>query len=196
MNRYARISVNIAQVSGVFDYSIPAELAPAIQLGSLVQVPFGKQVVQGIVVALPEEAMVAETRPVEAVIESEPVVTLPQIALAEELAKQNFSTISAFLDLMVPPGLSQHADVRIHLLTEPDANTLAPLQAKIVSLLKKRGDLRGSQLTTALPNLDWHSSASIPDKTASAYQYSLPAPAVDSPQGDPHRSLPRQRTLR
>ena len=91
MNHYARISVNIAQVSGVFDYSIPAELVPAILLGSLVQVPFGKQVVQGIVIALPEEAMVAETRPVEALIESEPVVTLPQIDLAEELAKQNFS---------------------------------------------------------------------------------------------------------
>ena len=179
MNRYARISVNIAQVSGVFDYSIPAELAPAILLGSLVQVPFGKQVVQGIVVALPEEAMVAETRPVEAVIESEPVVTLPQIALAEELAKQNFSTISAFLDLMVPPGLSQHADVRIHLLTEPDANTLAPLQAKIVSLLKKRGDMRGSQLTTALPNLDWHSSvASLIKQQVLSSTAFLPPPSI------------------
>ena len=87
MNRFARISVNIAQVSGVFDYSIPAELAPIIQIGSLVQVPFGKQIVQGIVVALPAEAMVAETRPVEAVIESEPVVTPHQIALAEATGK-------------------------------------------------------------------------------------------------------------
>ena len=179
MNRYARISVNIAQVSGVFDYSIPAELVPAILLGSLVQVPFGKQVVQGIVVALPEEAMVAETRPVEAVIESEPVVTLPQITLAEELAIQNFSTISAFLDLMVPPGLSQHADVRIHLLTELDANTLAPLQAKIVSLLKKRGDMRGSQLTIALPNLDWHSSvASLIKQQVLSSTAFLPPPSI------------------
>lgn len=179
MNPFARISVNIAQVSGVFDYSIPAELAPAIQLGSLVQVPFGKQVVQGIVVALPDEAMVAETRPVEAVIENEPVVTLPQIALAEELAKQNFSTISAFLDLMVPPGLSQHADVRIHLQSEPDANTLAHLQAKIVSLLKKRGDLRGSQLNTAFPNIDWHNAVAALVKqqviTSTAF---LPPPSI------------------
>ena len=113
MTHYARISVNIAQVSGVFDYSIPEELIPAIQPGSLVQVPFGKQVVQGIVVALPETPMVADTREVDEVIESEPVVTQHQIALAKELARVNFSTLSAFLDLMTPPGLSQHADVRV-----------------------------------------------------------------------------------
>lgn len=159
MTRFARISVNIAQVSGVFDYTIPDELASTIQIGSLVQVPFGRQVVQGIVTALPQEAMVAETRLVDALIESEPVVTRAQIELAEGLARQNFSTIAAFLDLMIPPGLSQHADVRVQLQGEPEINSLSPTQERIVSLLKKRGEMRGSQLQSTLPNTDWRSSA-------------------------------------
>lgn len=159
MSSYARISVNIAQVTGVFDYSIPDELANLVQVGSLVQVPFGKQVVQGIVSELPDTPAVGETRAIEAVIESTPVVTHHQLALAQELAKSNFSTLSAFLDLMVPPGLSQHADVRLHLMAEPQVGALTPMQSHVVSLLKKRGALRGSQLTAALPNLDWRTAA-------------------------------------
>lgn len=161
MTHFARISVNIAQVSGVFDYSIPEELVSDIQIGSLVQVPFGKQVVQGIVTALPDEPMVAETRPVDAIIESEPVVTHSQIELAEELARQNFSTIAAFLDMMVPPGLSQHADIRVQILSEPELDSLSPTQERILSRLKKRGEMRGSQLQSSLPNTDWRSSAAL-----------------------------------
>jgi len=160
MNSFARISVNIAQVSGVFDYSIPEPFHNQVQIGSLVQVPFGKQLVQGIVIGLPAEASVAETRPIEAVIESEPVATPQQIALAESLATQNFSTLSAFLDLMVPPGLSQHADVLIHLVQSTSVGILTPIQQRILALLEKRGDLRGSQLSTALPNIDWHNAVS------------------------------------
>ena len=56
MPNFARISVNIAQVSGVFDYSIPPEMPSQVKVGSLVEVPFGRQVVQGIVVELLDEA--------------------------------------------------------------------------------------------------------------------------------------------
>ncbi len=158
MPNFARISVNIAQVSGVFDYSLPPEMRSQVTVGSLVEVPFGRQVVQGIVIELLDEAAVSETKPVTAVIESEPVVTPAQIQLASELARVNFSTLSSFLDLMVPPGLSQHADVRLHLLTGQLPHNLTPLAARITSLLAKRGDLRGSQLDSALPNIEWRAS--------------------------------------
>ena len=49
---YARLAVNIPTISGVFDYSIPAELEDQIQTGCLVTAPFGKQVVQGVVIEL------------------------------------------------------------------------------------------------------------------------------------------------
>jgi len=158
MPNFARISVNIAQVSGVFDYSLPPEICARVSVGSLVEIPFGRQIVQGIVVDLIEEASVPETKPVAAVIETEPVVTSAQIQLAAELARANFSTLSSFLDLMVPPGLSQHADVRLHLLPGQLPDKLTPLQARIIALLNKRGDLRGSQLDAALPNIEWRAS--------------------------------------
>lgn len=179
MSSFARISVNIAQVSGVFDYSISEPLQNQVQIGSLVQVPFGKQLVQGIVISLPVESMVAETRPVEAVIESEPVVTPQQITLAEELAKRNFTTTSAFLDLMVPPGLSQHADVLIHLVQSSSEGPFTPIQQRVVALLEKRGDLRGSQLSTAMPNIDWRSAVnSLARQNLITLTPFLPPPSV------------------
>jgi primosomal protein N' (replication factor Y) len=158
MPNFARISVNIAQVSGVFDYSLPPEMLAQVSVGSLVEVPFGRQIVQGIVVELIEEASVPETKPVTAVIETEAVVTPAQIQLAAELARDNFATLSSFLDLMVPPGLSQHADVRLHLLPGKLPDNQSPVQARITALLAKRGDLRGSQLDAALPNIEWRAS--------------------------------------
>jgi primosomal protein N' (replication factor Y) len=160
MHNFARISVNIAQVSGVFDYSIPPDIIPLVNVGSLVEVPFGRQIVQGIVVELLNEPSVVETKPIAAVIESEAVITTAQIQLAGELARANFSTLSSFLDLMVPPGLSQHADLRLHLLVEQLTGNLTPVQSRVATLLARRGDLRGSQLDAALPNIEWR--ASIP----------------------------------
>lgn len=179
MPNFARISVNIAQVSGVFDYSIPPEYTARVNPGSLVEVPFGHQLVQGIVVELVDEPSVPETKLVAAVIEGEPVVTPAQIQLAVELARHNFSTLSSFLDLMVPPGLSQHADVRLHLLTDQLPQNLTPVQARILSLLVKRGDLRGSQLDNSLPNTDWR--ATVPGLVklgVLASQPFLPPPSV------------------
>ena len=51
--RYARVSVNVPQVSGAFDYAIPAALTGQISPGCLVEVPFGSQLVQGVVLSLP-----------------------------------------------------------------------------------------------------------------------------------------------
>ena len=59
---------------------------------------------------------------------------------------------------MLPPGLSQHADVLIRLLKTPDMDSLPPAQRSIINALGKRGDLRGRQLDAALPKVNWRGS--------------------------------------
>jgi primosomal protein N' len=46
MPRYARISINIPQLTGLFDYSIPHEFESVIQVGSLVNVPLGNKLIK------------------------------------------------------------------------------------------------------------------------------------------------------
>ena len=154
----ARIAVNVPQVSGVFDYNVPVTLQARLGVGSLVTVPFGKQTVQGIVVDLPNESAVAELKEVSSLLDDVPVLTPQQIELANWISTQYLSSLSACLELMLPPGLAKQSDLLLHLVEEPVDEQLAPLQTRILSLLKKRGDLRGRQLDRALPNSDWRKS--------------------------------------
>lgn len=159
MPKFARVAVNITQIAGSFDYEIPVSLANSVQPGSLVVVPFGKQTVQGIVTALIEEPATLQVRPLEALLDPLPVVTPLQLRLAQSLAEDNFATLAECLEPMLPPGLSQHADILVHLLAAPpDETTLSPTQQRILKLLRERGDLRGRQLDTALPHVLWRES--------------------------------------
>ena len=64
--------MNVPQVSGCFDYKIPVELTDRIQIGSLVEVPFGKQIVQGVIVDLLEASIVEDTREILGLIDPSP----------------------------------------------------------------------------------------------------------------------------
>ncbi|NPV85406.1 MAG: primosomal protein N' [Anaerolineae bacterium] len=158
---FVRLSVNIPQTSGLFDYYLPESIQDLVKPGCLVEVPFGKQTVQAIVVERIAEPCVAETRPVLALLDVEPVVTSQQLMLADALAKATFSSPSAFLELMLPPGLRQHADTLYTLLSNfpPSTKPLSPLQEKLIAALKRRGPLRGRQLEASFPRQDWRSAA-------------------------------------
>ncbi len=75
--KYARIAVNVAHVQGVFDYHVPEDLKPILELGQLVTIPFGKQKVQGIIIEFPEFPAVPRTKAVQDILDPVPVVTTP-----------------------------------------------------------------------------------------------------------------------
>ncbi len=158
MPRYARISINIPQLTGLFDYSIPSDLQEEIQSGSLVEVPFGAQQAQGIVVQLLEEPAVLETKSIVEVLEKEPVLTSYQMKLAEWIAEENLATFSQCLDMMLPAGLSQHTDILLHLLQPESTANLTQVQQRLVDILSKRGDLRGRQIDRLFPRINWRES--------------------------------------
>jgi primosomal protein N' (replication factor Y) len=162
--RYARVTVNVPAVTGVFDYLIPEELSSAALPGCLVEVPFGSQEVQGIILELLETPEVTETRPIRCLLDPLPVLTSHQISLAREISRDNLAPLAACLTLMLPPGLSQMADTLYSLEKEPEGaqrtfETLTPIQQRILGLLQKRGPLRGRQLETAIPRHEWRKPA-------------------------------------
>lgn len=158
MPRFARVSVNIAQLTDLFDYQVPAALEGLVGPGTLVTVPFGAQLAQGIVVSLLEEAAVADTRPIATVVDDIPVLTPWQMRLAEIMAQDNLTTLSLCLDLMVPPGLSQHADTLLQRTELQPLINLSNTQQRLLALLEKRGALRGRQVDVALPRVNWRES--------------------------------------
>lgn len=179
MPAYARVSVNIPQLTGLFDYQIPPELEGALQPGSLVNIPFGRQPVQGIVVELIETPAVAETKLIEALVDNEPVLTAYQLELAQRMSNDNMATLSQCLDLMVPPGLSQHADILLQKTDKEIPPQITPLQKRLLELLTRRGALRGRQVDAALPKVSWRESLPALVKLGLLTTCSiLPPPAV------------------
>ena len=170
MKPFAQIVVNVPSVAGVFDYAIPDDLAGEVGVGKLVVVPFGKRRVQGVILRFVNQPSVAKTKDILEILDPEPVLTSAQIALAEWMAEATLSPLAAIINLMVPSGLSQQADMRYALramdggpLTEDGQgftiNSLSKVNARIVKLLTERGPLRARQIDTHFRNVDWRKSA-------------------------------------
>lgn len=179
---FARIAVNLPAVSGEFDYHLPAELAGQVGVGSLVSVAFGNQVAQGVVLELVAQAAVRETKPVLSLIDPEPVLTMAQIALARQLAESTLNPLAAIVDLMLPPGLAQHADV-VYTLSERwrgvDQKQFPEIQKRLINLLESRGPLRGRQIDRHFERVDWRKSAQVLTRQAILESRSvLPPPSV------------------
>ncbi|NLX08673.1 MAG: primosomal protein N' [Chloroflexi bacterium] len=153
---YAEVAIN-RRVTGTFTYHVPPELAGKIAPGHLVKIGFGTAHTSGIVLAMQETAPIPKTKPILARLDPLPVVTLAQIALARWLAEKTLTPIGQCLGLMLPPGLAKRGDMLYTLVTE-DPDGLSKLQQRIVSLLQRRGPLRGRQLAHALPRTRWQGS--------------------------------------
>ncbi len=141
-----------------FTYSIPEGLQGRLREGSLVVVPFGQRRLYGIVVALAAGSPVAETRPVESSVDSEPVLGPAQIVLARWLSREYLAPLYECLELMLPPGIVGYADVALRLAGEPP-DGMTPTQRRLIALLQERGPLRGAQLDAALRGTDWRTAA-------------------------------------
>ncbi len=179
---YARVAVHVASISGLFDYSIPEQLAGKAGAGSLVTVPFGNQTVQGVIFDLLAEPSVPQTKNILSLIDPLPVLTACQMALARWMAEETLSPLAACLGLMLPVGLSKQADVRYSLGEHSSKNAhvgASPVQERLVRLLQEKGSLRGRQIDRHFKNVDWRRTAQGMVRSGILISQSfLPAPSV------------------
>ena len=157
MSAFAEVSINLSQIDQTFHYSIPSELQSQVQPGSLVVVPFGRQTVQGVVLALLEQPEVAETKPITELLAPDTLLIRQQLDLAQWLAEHFYAPLGACIQLMIPTGLSRRADISLTLLSDlpPDLSAFSQTQQHQLKLLKSRGALRGAQIDRAIPKADW-----------------------------------------
>lgn len=158
---FARLAVNIPAISGVFDYSVPAELTPHLQAGCLVTAPFGNQTVQGIIVELTESSSVPNLKPILDLLDPAPLLTPPQLALAMRLADSTLNPLSAIVGMMIPTGLSQQADILYALRITDYADPSSKIATRLIHLLSERGSLRGRQIDSHFAKVDWRKTANM-----------------------------------
>jgi primosomal protein N' (replication factor Y) (superfamily II helicase) len=162
---FARLAVNIPAVSGVFDYTVPDELAPHVQAGCLVTAPFANQTVQGIIIELTDSSPIQNPKPILDLLDPAPLLTPPQIALALHLADSTLNPLAAIVGLMIPTGLSQQADVLYQTVDgRPQTMENGPPSAvsgRLLKLLRERGPLRGRQIDSHFAKVDWRRTANM-----------------------------------
>lgn len=177
---FAEVIVN-QPVEGTFHYHIPAELAGRISIGSLVEVSFGAQKSQAVVLQIQASSPVENTKPVLRLVDRDPVLTGIQLELADWLARNYLAPLSECVRLFIPPGLSRRGDILVTLLVDP-AEAAAPTttQTRLLRLLSRRGPLRGRQIARAMPRSDWQAAVrALAEQGIVAREPILEPPAVN-----------------
>jgi primosomal protein N' (replication factor Y) len=162
---FLQVVVNVPLVTGVFDYGVPPVLASDVGPGTLVLVPFGRQIVQGVVLRNIEKPSVATVKEILAILDPTPVVNDVQLSVAEELALETRAPLAAILGLFIPPGLGRQADDEYSLLQSTSQHTSSrregeagPVAGRLINLLGERGSLRGRQIDAHFRNVEWRRS--------------------------------------
>lgn len=155
LTMFAEVAVNLP-VEGTFHYHIPPALNGQLKTGHLVEVSFGRQKAQGIVLRLTPDSPVPETKPILRLVDHRPVITPRQLAFARWLSEEYLAPLADCVRLFIPPGLSKRGDVIIIPLIDPEEiEPESDTQARLLKLLARRGPLRGRQIAQSLPRRQW-----------------------------------------
>ena len=111
--KFAEIAVDSPIGHGrTFSYEIPEQMSLAI--GHLVLVPFGTQILQGIVFSLTEFPSVDNTKFIIEISDFEPLLDEDRLKLAEWLSKYYLCTLFEATALMMPPGIREHEAIWVY----------------------------------------------------------------------------------
>jgi len=97
------VETRVGSQTGLFDYAVPDALTGVIEVGHRVRVPFGKRSVTGFVYALEQAPSVLELKPIEALVDAEPVLPPVLVELAGFVAAHYLVPLDEVIRAIVPP---------------------------------------------------------------------------------------------
>ncbi|MCB9102703.1 MAG: primosomal protein N' [Anaerolineales bacterium] len=155
-----------------FHYHIPPHLADNLRVGHLVAVPFRTQQLMGVVVGLSQISPVSDTRPVEAILDPNPVLTPNQIELARWLSREYIAPLAACLQYFLPPGSGRKPELMlIPLDNTASPGSLTAPERVLLAYLRQKGP-------TPLAEVDPGAAAGLVEKGLARRQSVLTKPRV------------------
>ena len=149
--KFAEIAVDapLGQ-SRLFSYEIPSDLNVAP--GNSVMVPFGAQILQGIVFNISDTSLVEKTRQIIELTDPEILIDQQRLEICKWMSKFYFSNLFNSSVLMLPPGSHKRY---INWLTINEDSTFSPtseIQKKIVNEFIETKNIRQDQLIRKFGN--------------------------------------------
>ncbi len=149
--KFAEIAVDapLGQ-SRLFSYEIPSDLNVAP--GNSVMVPFGAQILQGIVFNISDTSIVEKTRQIIELTDPEILIDQQRLEICKWMSKYYFSNLFNSSVLMLPPGSHKRY---INWLTINEDSTFSPtseIQKKIVNEFIETKKIRQDQLIRKFGN--------------------------------------------
>ena len=110
---YANVAVDFADSdrTRTYTYSIPD--GRTVRVGDLVWVPFGFRPIQGIVIEVTERSAIADTKPIDSVVEGSPFLSPGHVELARWIATYYRTSLFRSAELMLPPGTTSRLRIWI-----------------------------------------------------------------------------------
>ncbi|MBX7157495.1 MAG: primosomal protein N' [Verrucomicrobiae bacterium] len=102
--KVARVLTEVA-MDRALDYEVPESLCAAIQLGHRVKVPLGRRLTVGYVVAFPEVAQVNMLKPIQDLVDKEPLIQPRLIELAQWMAEYYVCSLETALKTLLPEAV-------------------------------------------------------------------------------------------
>lgn len=155
---FAKVIVDVSarQTNRPYDYQVPESLAPWVEVGSRVGVPFGPRVVLGFVVGLAETTEVdpARLKPVDHVMDMYPPLTPELVELARWMSGRYICHELSALQAMIPGALKAKYERYITVQEEEDEHPWhirVTGQEEIVRYIRDKGGVPLEALLTRFP---------------------------------------------
>ena len=178
--RYAEVAVDAAVAhSRTFSYSIPPRFS--VEPGQLVWVPFGRRVLQGLVVELVEIPNVPETRDILQPVEPSPLIGPEHLQLGRWISSHYRCPLFTAIAPLLPPGFEAHVRSRITVVPDTDSKTsdLRPESvAALAELASKKTGLDEADFTKLLGGNGNRELSRLVDKGLVRRRLTMPRPAV------------------
>ena len=178
--RYAEVAVDAAVAhSRTFSYSVPPRFT--VEPGQLVWVPFGRRVLQGLVVELVDVPNVPETRDILQPVEPSPLIGPQHLRLGRWISAHYLCSLFTAFAPLLPPGFAGHVRSRITAVPGADSKPgdLRPESvAALAELSAKKTGLDEADFVKLLGGKGSRELTRLVDKKLVQRRLTMPRPRV------------------
>ena len=152
------VELGARNIDRTFDYLVPSYLDEEIKVGIRVLVPFGRQEVEGFVLALKSKTLQEELKEIIRLVDQEVIINEELQQLGKYISETTLSTLISSYQVMLPKAVKASKKTTINkkettylsLAESPELNRekLTPSQEKILAYLKTHPKAEKKELIT------------------------------------------------